>query len=229
MALFSGTTEILLFAKDSNKKIILANHPFALHLGYKDKSDLMGKSDRELYPASMAQKFEHDDALILEKGESIKNIVELFPNKLGISQWYLTQKIPLRTQNHEIIGLAGMIQPYNESIITSHISKELLEVIDEIKGNYHAPINAESLAKKCAVSPRQFQRVFKQTFHCSPKDFLIKERLYRACDLMSKGKIPLSQVATDVGFYDQSDFSKQFKKHLHMPPMQYCRTFFDKR
>ena len=74
-------------------------------------------------------------------------------------------------------------------------------------------------------SVRKFERKFKNYFNLSPQQYIIKLRNHEACDLLGNGSQPIGDIAFDLGFYDQSSFTVQFKKTMGMTPLQYRRQF----
>jgi transcriptional regulator GlxA family with amidase domain len=80
------------------------------------------------------------------------------------------------------------------------------------------------LARLSRLSVRQFERRFRATFQMSPRSYLIRLRVAVAADLLSTtGRRP-TEVALETGFYDHSDFSRQFRKIMGVPPSDYRRT-----
>ena len=75
------------------------------------------------------------------------------------------------------------------------------------------------------VSVRQFERKFKQYFNMPPQQFIMKKRIYQACDMIRNGKYSFSEIALDLGFYDQSSFTSQFRKEMGITPYRYRRQF----
>ena len=72
---------------------------------------------------------------------------------------------------------------------------------------------------------RKFERKFKSYFNLSTQQYIIKLRNHEASDLLGNGSQPIGDIAFDLGFYDQSSFTVQFKKTMGMTPLQYRRQF----
>ncbi|EGQ8324792.1 AraC family transcriptional regulator [Vibrio cholerae] len=79
------------------------------------------------------------------------------------------------------------------------------------------PIRLEQLAQLCQLSPTQFQRHFKAQTGLTPYAWLRRLRLEQAMKLLQSGK-PGTDVAYQVGFYDQAHFSKAFKATYGLSP-----------
>ncbi len=81
------------------------------------------------------------------------------------------------------------------------------------------PIRLEQLAALCHLTPTQFQRHFKASVGISPYAWLSRLRLEYAMKLLRGGQTA-TQVAHQVGFYDQAHFSKAFKTSFGITPKQ---------
>ena len=50
-------------------------------------------------------------------------------------------------------------------------------------------------------------------------------RINDSCDLLMQPDLNIGSIAVDLGFYDQSSFTLQFKKAMGLTPLQYRRQF----
>ena len=65
-------------------------------------------------------------------------------------------------------------------------------------------------------------RVFKEEYGLSPYAFLINKRVQKAKNrLLDGSRINLAQLSNEIGFYDQSHFSKVFKRVFATTPNKY--------
>ena len=48
-------------------------------------------------------------------------------------------------------------------------------------------------------------------------------RILAACDLLQSSEQSVTEVALEVGFYDHSDFSRQFRRIMGQSPTDYRR------
>ena len=79
-------------------------------------------------------------------------------------------------------------------------------------------VDIETLAKEAALSKFHFLRCFKNTFGLSPYQYVLKKRLEKSMELLSKGNCKVTEVAYQVGFNDIYSFSKSFKKYFNACP-----------
>ena len=94
------------------------------------------------------------------------------------------------------------------------IIKDTYEFInDSIEMNF----SLDLLASNVKLSKYHFLRIFKKELGITPYNFILNERVNRANTLIQKG-LSISEASYEVGFVDQSHFSKNCKKFLRHTP-----------
>ncbi len=88
-----------------------------------------------------------------------------------------------------------------------------------IRTNFDRHISLRQLAAQCGCNPFQVIRAFRRILGTTPYTFLIEMRLKRARELLATGK-PAAEVATEVGFFDQSHLIRHCKRRLGKTPKQ---------
>ena len=101
----------------------------------------------------------------------------------------------------------------------------LSKLLDWARGHLASQHTLSSLAKRAAMSPRTLQRQFKETVGCAPYEWLIRERVALAKDLLQASKSTLPRVAEAVGFKSQETFRRHFRRVAGINPMTYRRNF----
>ena len=81
-------------------------------------------------------------------------------------------------------------------------------------------INITQIAEQCSLSRRQFERKFKEYTGFSPKQFCRMTR-FNAALKSFQHTISLTQLAYDLGYYDQSHFTNDFKAFSGIKPSEY--------
>jgi AraC-like DNA-binding protein len=82
-------------------------------------------------------------------------------------------------------------------------------------------LTLEDLATVCHLERFHFLRLFKQTAGMTPHAWVLRLRLERACGLLIQTGRTLTQVAQEVGFYDQSHFNRAFRHAFGVSPSKY--------
>lgn len=80
-----------------------------------------------------------------------------------------------------------------------------------IEENLGAPLDIETIAREVALSPPHFKRVFREVEGVSPWVYVTERRVRRAEELIREER-PLSEIAFETGFADQSHFTRVFKR-----------------
>ncbi len=224
--LFDHLPGVLFFAKDTRGRLLAANKALLQLYGYADETKFWGITDFELLPHSLAEKFRQDDLKVAETGEPLLEIVEVFISRQGIPAWFLTNKVPIFNHENQVIGVMGTIQDYNVQRELLPPDMDISPALKHIGANFHTTdISIPKLAQMSGLSVRQFERKFKQHLKVPPQQFIVKMRVYAACDDLRRTRKSIADIATDFGFYDQAAFSHQFKKHMGLTPMSYRKEF----
>jgi len=77
------------------------------------------------------------------------------------------------------------------------------------------------IAAEAGVHPVYLATAFRQKFGVTIGEFVRKLRIEHACAELMKGDLPLTVIALQAGFVDQSHFSKVFKLYVGMTPHKY--------
>lgn len=84
-------------------------------------------------------------------------------------------------------------------------------------------MSLRELSSLVQISPHYFSQLFKQTTGTTPHQYVIRCRIERAKYLMQQNKLPLAEIATQVGFTDQSHLHRHFKRLVGVTPKTYQR------
>lgn len=94
--------------------------------------------------------------------------------------------------------------------------------LSRVTGFIHAHLNQELslalLAQQTGFSPYYFARLFRRATGESPHQFVVRERVGRAKQLLRETDMPLVDVARESGFANQSHLTQTFKQHLGLTP-----------
>ncbi len=93
------------FYKDKENRFLRVNKAFCDVMGM-SMEELEGRSLFDLYPREQAEAFWKNDKDVMTAGEPKRNIVEPMDSK-GQKLWVLTDKIPYRDAQRNIIGVIG--------------------------------------------------------------------------------------------------------------------------
>ncbi len=209
------------FAKNA-EGLFLFLSPNLLELnGLKHEDDVLGLTDYDLYPKSIAEKFRQDDRTVMKSGKPLTGIVEVFLDEKGTPEWYVTNKFPIRTADGTIVGVMGTSRKYGGQVPEINLYPGLDKAIRYLKDHFTEDVSVPKLADMVHMSMRQFQRIFLHFFKVPPTQYRIRMRVLAACDMLLRDNRSLSQIAAALGFSDESRFISHFKRHMGITPLQY--------
>jgi AraC-like DNA-binding protein len=93
-------------------------------------------------------------------------------------------------------------------------------VCDYLKGHISENVSLEELAGVGCLSAFHLARLFTRQIGVPPHVYQVQLRLNKALELLRSEK-PVSDVALETGFFDQSHFTRAFKKKFGITPGQY--------
>jgi AraC family transcriptional regulator len=100
----------------------------------------------------------------------------------------------------------------------------LRKVEDYVREQLAEEISTETLAELVELSPFHFSRVFKQATGMSPLQFVTRERISRAQQLIRETSRSLIEVALEVGYTSPSHFAKVFRRMTGVTPTEFRST-----
>ncbi len=90
--------------------------------------------------------------------------------------------------------------------------------------NYSNPLRVTDIATAQRCHPDYLSRIFKQTVGLGVGEYIARLRVDHARRLLGTDRFSLGEIASMVGFYDQSHFGKVFREYVGMTPNDYRRT-----
>ena len=112
------------------------------------------------------------------------------------------------------------------------ISKNVEDKLHKIKAlldqEWKNPPDQDYLSRAFGISKSRLREGFKGTYGCSMKDYLLRLRMNNAMELLTKGKLNITQVAMDVGYQHTSNFITSFKRHTGLSPKAFQSLSRDK-
>lgn len=127
----------LVFLKNIKSERTLVNTSDVAFQGAKNKADLIGKSDYDLYSHELAEKFVEQDKEIIRTGIPLKNhLVEV--NRDGNQFYYQLSKFPLTNYHGNNVGIIGIGTDITElKINEKELQKNISIISDQNKRLKH--------------------------------------------------------------------------------------------
>jgi PAS domain S-box-containing protein len=97
-----------IYIMDSMGRKIVSNKTDCELIGAKEESEVIGKTDLELYPGKTGERGHMDNINVIKNKKPVVNREEVFSDGNGNQKWLLTSKIPLFNDDNQILGLLGI-------------------------------------------------------------------------------------------------------------------------
>lgn len=225
MDLFELVPGVCFYAKDARSRFVRLNRANLEVYGVTDEDSLLGRTDRDFHPPSLAEGYIAEDQRVMTSCKPIVNQTWLVPFLNGSLQWFVSSKTPLLGRRGKVVGICGIMH----RIVTpkEHLAqfKQLTPAVRYLEQSYRDNVRLADLADHCGLSSTHLHRLFRRLLRMSPSEYLLALRLQEGRRLLATTDDPLSVIAVDIGFFDQSHFSRRFRKATGMTPTKYRHTF----
>jgi AraC-like DNA-binding protein len=223
--LFDHMPDVSFFAKDRQFRFMCASQHFIERFGFREEAQVIGQDDYALFPSRLAENFRSDDEEIFRTHQPKLKIIELFFTEQGIPDWFVTNKLPILDRSGRVIGIMGTVQSYEDRRQLLQPYLHLDRAVAFIRENFRRGVLVKELADVLHVSQRQLHRRFVEAFGCGPQEFIVKLRVQAACEALQQDEAPISEVAAELGFCDQSTFTQLFQKYVGLAPLKFRNRY----
>lgn len=123
------------------------------------------------------------------------------------------------------ISMLGYLYVFLGKITPKNVENKdeiyLEKAFSYVSKHYSEKITVDKLAKQLNISRDYLYKIFMNNLKYSPSSYIIKYRINESLFLLSNTSLSIGKISETVGFYDQFHFSKTFKKHMMMTPLEY--------
>lgn len=109
-------TDDYIFVKDTALVYQTASEKVAKMIGLPSATEVIGKTDYDIFPHELAEKYRHDDTYVMESGQAITAMVEQLPNKNGTERWTRTWKHAIYDEHQQVQGMYGISRDITHEI-----------------------------------------------------------------------------------------------------------------
>lgn len=96
----------------------------------------------------------------------------------------------------------------------------MARAVNRLRADFDKPLRIDDIARELGMSPSGFHAHFKAVTAMSPLQFQKHLRLQEARRLMISEDLDAAGAGYRVGYDDPSYFSREYKRHFGVPPMQ---------
>jgi RpiB/LacA/LacB family sugar-phosphate isomerase len=99
--------------------------------------------------------------------------------------------------------------------------RRLQRVFSHIRENLARDLSVTELAQTVGMSQYYFSKLFKMSTGTTPHQYVMRQRVERAQEMLREGATALAELATLVGFQTQSHFTSVFRRLVGATPKHY--------
>ena len=118
-------------------------------------------------------------------------------------------------------GVKTSVKNYQGGLTPS----QLKIVVEYIQANLDCELSSNNLSNLIHISPHYFASLFKQSTGLSPYKYITQSRLEKAKELLRDRNLPIVFICQEVGFKNQSHFTRVFRQHFKITPKAYRDLF----
>lgn len=118
----------------------------------------------------------------------------------------ITSFLSLDVASSEILGFDPVLQQRIENVIHEKL---------------HEGLRVGELASEVGLTTDYFSRMFGKTYGIPPREYLVKQRIHNAVNLLRDTNLSVAQIAHAVGLENVSLFCRQFRSIMGQTPHRY--------
>lgn len=114
------------------------------------------------------------------------------------------------------IDLSGKSLPHRRLDPRAHSAVERLS--REVDAQPQQPWTLQRMSDLSGLETIRLIRQFRRCVGCTPYQYVLRQRLTRAAQLLLKSSETVQHIALDCGFNDLSEFTRRFRRLFGLPP-----------
>lgn len=96
---------------------------------------------------------------------------------------------------------------------------------DGIRRNPFKDYDFRLMAQDAGCSYAHYRRLFQRNYKISPHAFLIRERMYRAEEMLTTTDLLIKEVMYSCGYNSMMEFSRTFKRYFKLSPSRFRQAY----
>jgi AraC-like DNA-binding protein len=213
------TLEDMIRGGDQNAlHAFLARRPIDLNLGQLSPRDaLRGQKDVAICLITVATRSATDAGMTVE---SAFNLSDSYIRKLEACT--TTDEVSALIES-SFLDLAGRVSRHRRDDRPALVSR----AESYIAHNLHGELSTDAIARHLGVRPHYLAQVFRSGHGRSVQQYVTESRVQAAKQLLAFSELSLLEISDRLGFYDQSHFTRTFKRLTATTPKRFRDTHLD--
>jgi len=160
----------------------------------------------------------HDDAIMRHVGASL---LEALRRQDEMNQLFIDHTMLALTAH--VAQTYGGLQRISELARGGLASWQVRRACERLDSDLGGTLSLQRVAAELGLSVSHFSRAFRISTGLPPHQWLLRQRVKAAKQLMSVRDLTLSEIAISAGFANQSHFTKVFSAHVGVSPAAWRR------
>ena len=218
--LLEDLPHVMFCAKDRAGTYLVANQAFADRAGVREPSAVVGRCAPDLFDAELAASYTRQDAELWSSRQPLRNQLELITRPDGALGWYVTTKVLVAdVDGSEFLASLSVDLRAAGDAPTAHAG--VAAAVDYARRHCTEHVLVGDVAAAASMSVVQLERTIRRIIGISVRQLLVRFRVERAIALLATTDSTLSEIAARCGYYDQSAFTRQFRRVVGVSPGAY--------
>lgn len=212
------TPGVMFCAKSVDLVYVLANQAFADRTMMDNPGEVIGRRAHDVFPAELADNYEQQDQTVLTTGRLLTNELEAVTGKNGEIGWYLTSKSRWVDDRGKPSGLVSISVDLKTPFSTAAPHASLAKAVEVARKSFRTQTAVTEMAAAAGLTSSQLERLSGRVLGLGPKQLVMRFRLEEALRLLATSDATLSEIASECGYYDQSSFTRHFRRVVGWSP-----------
>ncbi|MEP7046965.1 MAG: helix-turn-helix domain-containing protein [Ilumatobacteraceae bacterium] len=218
--LLEDVPHVMFCAKDEAGAYLTVNQAFADRAGARHPEAVVGRHAEDLFDAELAQSYARQDAELWSSRQPLRNQLELINRPDGTRGWYVTTKILVGEQGgRSFLASVSVDLRAAGDAPTAHAG--VAAAVSYVRGHCTEQVRVGDVAEAASMSVVQLERTTRRIIGISVRQLLVRFRVEHAIGLLTTTDLSLSDIAARSGYYDQSAFTRQFRRVVGVSPGAY--------
>lgn len=207
--------------KSAEGTYLAANQAFAERAGVSGAGEVVGRTAGDLFPEDLAKRYEAQDNAVIKTGRMLTNELELITRPDRTIGWFLTSKSRWTDDDGHVVGVVNVSVDLRAPVDAAAPHEQLAAAVEVARQRFADPLEVADLAAAAEMTGAQLERATRRVLGLSPKQLVMRFRLEEGLRLLTTSELSIADVAHRCGYYDQSAFSRHFRRVVGMPPAAY--------